>query len=71
MSLRNGSPDGHPKDNDMYTQSELERHYREMTDGSTRPARRSTKPPVTPDQQFAEFFRKAFDIIDDIGPVCE
>ena len=69
MSLWNGSPDGHPKDNDMYTQAELEQHYRKMTDGSTRPAFAQTT--TKGDSQFTEFFRDAFQIIDDMGTICE
>jgi hypothetical protein len=68
MSLWNGSPDGHPKDNDMYTQAELEQHYREMTDGSARPTFAET---TKADPQFAEFFHNAFQIIDGMEPRCE
>lgn len=69
MSLWNGSPDGQPKDNDMYDDVEAAQLYREMTDGSTRPA--FTQTTTKADSQFTEFFRNAFQIIDDMGPVCE
>jgi len=49
----------------MYNNAEVAQLYREMTDGSTRP-RRSAKTP-TPDPKFVEFFRKSFEIIDDLG----
>lgn len=68
MSLRNGSPYGHPQDNDMYNDADVAQLYREMTDGSARPTFAQT---VTPDPEFADFFRNAFQIIDGMEPRCE
>jgi hypothetical protein len=48
----------------MYNDQEAAQLYREMTDGSTRPKRIAPTPNL--DLKFVEFFRNAFEIIDEM-----